>query len=68
MEQSNVVFVILFSLSIFFFVKNLRRIIANIRLGRNIDRSDRPWGRWKNMNRKTTQNRMTPAVDPKQWF
>ena len=51
MQIANIVFLTLFSLSVFFFAKNLRRIIKNIRLGRDINRSDRAIDRWKNMFR-----------------
>ena len=41
----------LFIASIGLFYRNLRRIISNIKLGRDIDRYDRPLDRWKNMFR-----------------
>ena len=44
-------FFILFTCSVILFVKNLRRIIKNIKLGRDVNRSDRPLDRWKNMFR-----------------
>ena len=51
MELSNIIFLVLFLFSISIFIINLNRIIANIRLGREIDRSDRSIDRWKNMIR-----------------
>ncbi len=43
-----------------FFIRNLNRIIANIKLGREINRSDRPSERWKNMFRVAMgQSKMT---------
>ena len=51
MGLDNIIFIILFSLAILMFSRNLNRIIANIKLGRDIDRSDRPLDRWKNMLR-----------------
>ena len=53
-------FLAVFILFIALFVRNLRRIIANIRLGRDIDRSDRKSDRWKNMIRVALgQSKMT---------
>ena len=51
MGLSNIIFIVIFSFSIVFFCRNLLRIISNIRLGRDVDRSDRPVDRWKNMFR-----------------
>ena len=51
MELSNYIFLFVFLFSILFFIRNLRRIISNINLGRNINRHDRPIDRWKNMFR-----------------
>ena len=51
MELSNYIFLFVFLFSILFFIRNLRRIISNINLGRNINRHDRPIDRWKNMLR-----------------
>ena len=51
MSISNIIFLIIFSVSIAVFVRNFNRIISNIRLGRDIDRFDRPSDRWKNMIR-----------------
>ena len=53
-------FLTVFILFIALFVRNLRRIIANIRLGRDIDRYDRKSDRWKNMIRVALgQSKMT---------
>ena len=60
MELSNIIFIAVFSISIMIFVRNLNRIIANIRLGRDINRSDRSFDRWKNMLRVALgQSKMT---------
>ena len=56
----NIIFLVFFLVAITFFIRNLNRIIANIKLGRNIDRSDRPIDRWKNMFRVAVgQSKMT---------
>ena len=60
MQLSNIIFIILLTSAIFLFVRNLNRIIANINLGREINRSDRPLDRWKNMIRVALgQSKMT---------
>jgi len=60
MEISNIIFLVVFFVAITFFIRNLNRIIANIKLGRDIDRSDRPTDRWKNMFRVAVgQSKMT---------
>ena len=60
MGLSNIIFLILLIGSIALFVINLRRIIKNIKLGRDIERSDRTFDRWKNMFRVALgQSKMT---------
>ena len=60
MGISNIIFLFLFLVAIMFFIRNLNRIIANINLGIDIDRSDRPADRWKNMFRVAIgQSKMT---------
>ena len=60
MGISNIIFLVVFSVAITFFIRNLNRIIANIKLGRDIDRSDRSTDRWKNMFRVAVgQSKMT---------
>ena len=60
MELSNYIFLLVFLFSILLFIRNLRRIISNINLGRNINRYDRPIDRWKNMFRVALgQSKMT---------
>ena len=60
MGISNIIFLVFFLVAITFFIRNLCRIIANIKLGRDIDRSDRPTDRWKNMFRVAMgQSKMT---------
>ncbi|MBK5209030.1 MAG: 4Fe-4S dicluster domain-containing protein [Flavobacteriaceae bacterium] len=45
----NLVFAIILIIGIGFFVKNSKKIIRNIKLGKNIDRSDLPKERFNNM-------------------
>jgi len=45
----NLVFAIILIIGIGFFVKNSKKIIRNIKLGKNIDRSDLPKERFSNM-------------------
>jgi len=60
MEISNVIFLVVFLVTFGFFIRNLNRIITNIKLGRDINRSDRPTDRWKNMFRVAMgQSKMT---------
>ena len=60
MGISNIIFLIVFAVAISFFIRNLNRIIANIKLGRDINRSDRTTDRWKNMFRVAIgQSKMT---------
>ena len=42
MGPDNLIFLLVFIISIVLFVRNLKRIIANINLGIDINRSDRP--------------------------
>lgn len=53
MEQylSNIAFAVILIFGIGFFVANVRKLIRNIRLGKDIDRSDNKSARWKNMAR-----------------
>ena len=51
MNLENIIFIIIFLLSTLLFIKNLKRIIRNIKLGKSIDRSDNPKMRLKNMIR-----------------
>lgn len=48
---SNVFFVIILFAGIGFFVVNVRKLIRNIKLGKDLDRSDQKIERWKNMAR-----------------
>jgi heterodisulfide reductase subunit C len=60
MGISNIIFLIVFAIAIGFFIRNLNRIIANIKLGRDINRSDRATDRWMNMFRVAMgQSKMT---------
>ena len=51
MNLENIIFIIIFLLSTLLFIKNLKRIIRNIKLGKSINRSDNPKMRLKNMIR-----------------
>ncbi len=45
----NILFAILLVVGVGFFVKNVKKIIRNIKLGKDLDRSDNSSERWKNM-------------------
>ena len=45
----NILFVIVLVAGIGFFALNIKKIIRNIKLGRDEDRSDNPGARWTNM-------------------
>jgi len=45
----NILFAILFFVGVGFFVKNIKKLIRNIKLGKDIDRTDHKSARWKNM-------------------
>jgi len=45
----NIIFAILLVIGIAFFVNNIKKVIRNIKLGKDIDRSDNSQARWKNM-------------------
>ena len=45
----NIFFALLLIIGIGFFVTNVRKLIRNIKLGKDIDRSDQKSARWKNM-------------------
>lgn len=44
---AQIAFVILLIVGIGFFVRNVRRMVRNIKLGREVDRNDHPGERWK---------------------
>ena len=46
---SNILFAIILILGIGYFARNVKKLIRNIKLGQDIDRSDNPKERWKNM-------------------
>ncbi len=46
---NNILFAILLVVGIGFFVRNIKKLTRNIKLGKDIDRSDNPKARWKNM-------------------
>src|SRR6187402_2498344 len=45
----NILFAIILGLGVVFFTINIRKIIRNIKLGQDINRSDRAGERWANM-------------------
>ncbi|MCF6222492.1 MAG: (Fe-S)-binding protein [Flavobacteriaceae bacterium] len=45
----NILFAILLFVGIGFFSRNVKKLIRNIKLGKDVDRSDNPSERWKNM-------------------
>jgi len=45
----NIIFALILIAGIGFFVKNIRKLIRNIKLGKELDRSDNKAARWKNM-------------------
>ncbi|WP_159800426.1 (Fe-S)-binding protein [Flavobacterium sp. MK4S-17] len=45
----NILFVLIFAAGIGFFAFNVKKLIRNIKLGRDADRSDNPGARWGNM-------------------
>lgn len=47
----NLIFLLLMIGSIWFFTKNVKRLIRNIKLGKKITRFDHPKERWKTMIR-----------------
>ena len=58
--MSSVIFTIIFFVAIGLFIRNTRRIIRNIKLGRKTDRSDKKIKRWKHMIRVALgQSKMT---------
>jgi len=46
---SNIIFALVVVVGIGFFVRNLRKVIRNIKLGKPVDRTDNQSARWKNM-------------------
>ena len=60
MGFSNIIFLLIFVGLITLFLINLKKIIFNINLGKNINRSDQKIDRWKNMFRVALgQSKMT---------
>ena len=45
----NIIFALILVVGIGFFIKNIKSLIRNIRLGKSVDRSDNKIARWKNM-------------------
>ncbi len=49
--MAQIIFFLIFAAAVFLFTKNLRKVIRNIRLGREVNRSDNRSLRWKTMIR-----------------
>ncbi len=49
MGISNLLFILALAGAIFWFAKNLKKIISNIKLGKDVDRSDNKAQRWRTM-------------------
>lgn len=47
----QIIFIAAFLFGVLFFARNVSRLVRNIKLGKHIDRSDRPKERWANMAR-----------------
>lgn len=45
----NLLFVVLLGLFVGYFALNVKKLVRNIKLGRDVDRSDNPRARWRNM-------------------
>ncbi|RUA06968.1 MAG: Fe-S oxidoreductase [Flavobacteriia bacterium] len=45
----NILFTLLLIVGVGYFIMNIKKLIRNIKLGKDIDRSDNPSARWKNM-------------------
>src|SRR6478609_1981874 len=45
----NIFFAVILTVGLWFFAKNIKKIIRNIKLGQDINRSDNPSERWTNM-------------------
>ena len=61
----NLLFAVLLIFGIGFFVKNIKKIFRNIRLGKKIDRTDNPNLRWKTMLQVAFgQSKMTKRLIP----
>ena len=47
----NIIFAILLVIGIGYFVRNIKKVIRNINLGKDVNRKDNPKARWQNMTR-----------------
>ena len=47
----NIIFAILLGVGVYFFASNVKKLIRNIKLGKDLDRSDQKSQRWSNMIR-----------------
>jgi len=46
---AQILFFLLFTVSVLLFVRNIKKIIRNVQLGRPVDRNDQPGKRWMTM-------------------
>lgn len=63
----NIIFAIVLIIGVGFFVKNVKKIIRNIKLGQDVNRTDNTLARWKNMaliafGQKKMFTRPIPAI------
>ena len=63
----NIIFAIVLIVGVGFFAKNVKKIIRNIKLGQNVNRTDNSGARWKNMalialGQKKMFTRPIPAI------
>ena len=63
----NIIFAIVLIIGVGFFVKHIKKIIRNIKLGQNVNRNDNAVARWKNMalialGQKKMFTRPIPAI------
>ena len=56
MGIGNILFLVVFAVANVLFIKQAKKIIRNIKLGRAEDRSDRPAERWKTMFARCTRS------------
>lgn len=63
----NIIFAIVLIIGVGFFVKHIKKIIRNIKLGQKVNRTENPGARWKNMalialGQKKMFTKLIPAI------
>ena len=63
----NIIFAIVLIIGVGFFVKHVKKIIRNIKLGQKVNRTENPGARWKNMalialGQKKMFTKLIPAI------